>query len=310
MGGIFLKAFLYIFIAAILWGFAGSAVRPLAEFGLTALDMTFVRSLAVFAGVGILILITDSRRLTVRLHDIWIFAGAGIFSIVCFNICYFITQQIFPLSLSVIFLYTAPCFVTVLSAVFFKEPVTLPKLAALFLAFSGCILSGGGVGLSGVRLTLGGVAVGICSGFGYSLYTLFGKAASARYHTFTFMMYTFFTAALFLTPFANMRAIAECCMSEKYRVYLIMFMIVFTLIPYLLYTAGLSVIGAGRASVIAFAEPMVATAAGLLIYGEKPTLMTVTGLALIFISVVFSALAAKSEISETKKSYPKERAKP
>lgn len=38
--------------AAVLWGFIGLAVRPLGRLGLTAAELTFVRSAAAFVGAA------------------------------------------------------------------------------------------------------------------------------------------------------------------------------------------------------------------------------------------------------------------
>ena len=76
---------------------------------------------------------------------------------------------------SVVLLYTAPFFVMVLSVLFFREKLTFRKVFALLLSFAGCILV---VGLTGAEArSVGGetVLIGLCAGFGYSLYSIFGK---------------------------------------------------------------------------------------------------------------------------------------
>ena len=62
--------------------------------------------------------------------------------------------------------------------------------------------------------------------------------------------------------------------------------ILITLIPYFLYAKGLKGMDAGKASVIAFIEPMVATIAGIAIYGEMLTFSNCLGIFLILVSVI------------------------
>lgn len=270
--------------AAVLWGFIGISVRPLGGFGLTTADLTFVRSAAVFLSALVMISASDVKYLHIRLSDLWIFLGSGVLSIAFFNACYFMTQQIMTLSLSSVFLYTAPFFVIILSAAIFREPITKVKLFALAAAFVGCVLSSGALS-AGSGLSAKGAAAGLCSGFGYGLYSIFGRLAMKRYSSLTYMLYTFFIAAAVTLPFADVRRIAEVG-AQGGGIYLLMFAFIFTVMPYMLYTMGLKKMSAGSASVLAYAEPMTATAVGLVFFGEKPDLAAVIGIAMIFFAVV------------------------
>ena len=83
--------------AAVLWGFIGLAVRPLGRLGLTAVELTFVRSAAAFIGAAAMAL-CRGENLRIRLRDLWIFLGSGLASVVFFNVCYFYTQKNLPWS--------------------------------------------------------------------------------------------------------------------------------------------------------------------------------------------------------------------
>ena len=61
-------------------------------------------------------------------------------------------------------------------------------------------------------------------------------------------------------------------------------------LPFMLYTYGLSKIGASKAVVIASVEPMTATVLGTVIYHESLTVLTVVGIIMILISVVLASL--------------------
>jgi len=62
--------------------------------------------------------------------------------------------------------------------------------------------------------------------------------------------------------------------------------ILITLIPYFLYTYGLNRMDAGKAAVLAFVEPMVATVVGFVLFGEELGIVEAVGIALILASVV------------------------
>ncbi|MCD7740593.1 MAG: DMT family transporter [Ruminococcus sp.] len=281
-----------ILIAAVLWGFVGVATRPLYDMGLTVIELTLVRSVASFLGALLMILFTNTKDLKIQLRDIPLFICAGAFSIDLFNICYFLTQQIFTLALSSVFLYTAPCFVMILSAIIFHDRLTAQKLIALAAALCGCFLASG-AWLTSSEITAFGVMIGLLSGFGYALYSIFGSLAAKRYSGLTFMLYTFFFAALTLLPFCNTNKIAICA-SNGGMIWLVAFTLLFTVIPYMLYSLGLERIEASRASILAFAEPFVSALAGLLFFDESLSLELTIGMLLMLLGIIIIARHKKS----------------
>ena len=56
--------------------------------------------------------------------------------------------------------------------------------------------------------------------------------------------------------------------------------------PFVSYTLGLRQMEAGKASVLAFAEPMVAAVAGIVVFGEMLRVENVLGILLIFTALV------------------------
>ena len=253
-----------ILIAASGWGVIGVFSRPMTAAGLSSFQVTLVRSVTVMVFMGALLLVKDRALFKVRLKDFWMFLGTGLISIVFFNVCYFSTIQMTTLATASILLYTAPCFVMLMSAVFFHERVTARKLAALALAFAGCVLVSG---LTSGSITPRALLTGIGAGFGYATYSIFGKVALKKYHTFTVIFYTFVVSTACLLPFAGAGVVS-------------------TFMPYVFYTTGLESIEAGKASVLAFAEPMVATISGILVFHEKLNVMNAAGIGLIFIAIV------------------------
>ncbi|MCH5187816.1 MAG: EamA family transporter [Oscillospiraceae bacterium] len=273
-----------ILIAASGWGIIGVFSRPMAAVGLNVVQVTFVRSLVVLAGMTVLLLIKDKALPRVRLKDMWIFLGTGLVSIVFFNVCYFLTIERTTLAAASILLYTAPCFVMLMSALFFKEKITLQKVAALVLAFVGCTLASG---FAGGDIGLGALLTGIGAGLGYASYSIFGKVALKKYQTFTVIFYTFLVATICLFPFAGIPAIASVLAARPEGIAPALGLgLVSTFMPYVFYTYGLKYVEAGKASVLAFAEPMVAAVAGIVIFNEPLHTKNVLGILLIFAAIV------------------------
>ena len=277
-------AVIMILIAASGWGIIGVFSRPLAAVGLNVVQVTFVRSLTVLAGMAVLLLIKDRALPRVRLKDMWIFLGTGLVSIVFFNVCYFLTIERTTLAAASILLYTAPCFVMLMSACFFKEKITLQKVAALVLAFVGCALASG---FAGGDIGLGALLTGLGAGLGYASYSIFGKVALEKYQTFTVIFYTFVISTVCLFPFAGLPAIASVFAARPEGIAPALGLgLVSTFMPYVFYTYGLKYVEAGKASVLAFAEPMVAAVAGIVMFSEPLHTKNVAGIALIFAAIV------------------------
>lgn len=273
-----------ILAAGVGWGIIGVFSRPLAGAGLNPVQITFVRSVIVAVGMALFLLLTDKSQFRIRLKDIWMFLGTGLLSIVFFNICYFLTIERATLAAASILLYTAPCFVMLLSAVLFHEKITAQKITALVLAFAGCVLVSG---FTGGRMSGFAVLTGIGSGIGYALYSIFGSVALKKYKPFTVIFYTFLIASAGLFPFSAVPEIgAVMAGSRDVLASGAALGVLSTLLPFILYTGGLRDIEAGKASVLAFAEPMVATIAGIVIFKEEMNWQNGLGIVLIFLAIL------------------------
>ncbi len=282
-----------VIAAASLWGIIGIFTRSLGDSGLNPIQITWVRCCITAAGMLAMLLAFDRKLLRISVRDAWMFVGTGLLSISMFSILYFTAAELATLSVAAVLLYTAPSFVVVMSAVLFKERITRRKALALVAAFIGCVLTSGILG-GAAGVSAAGIAAGIGSGFGYALYSIFGKFALRKYHPFTVTLYTFLVAAICILPFSCLPEIASAAAMPRNLGIMAALGIVSTLIPYFLYTYGLNRMEAGKASVLAFAEPMVATLAGFAFFGETPGISGMAGIALILASVILLSLEPKA----------------
>ncbi len=276
---------LLVTIAGFCWGLIGVFSKTLSGIGFSPVQTTALRCFVAAIGLGIYLLIFDRNKLKIKIKDIYYFIGTGIFSIVFFNICYFITVDMVSLSVSAILLYTAPCIIMLLSVPLFKEKLTAKKIFSLILSFAGCILVTGIA--TGNSIPFIGILTGLGSGLGYALYTIFGRYALKKYHPFTVTFYTFVVASAGIILFADIPDTFIKLITEPESViFTLLLGLISTLTPFLCYTKGLEGLEAGTASIIACIEPMVATIAGIIIFHEKLTVLNLSGIILIFTAVV------------------------
>lgn len=281
---------LYIILAGICWGIIGIFSKKLSLQGFNSIEITFLRSIITAIILLIYVIIFDISKLKIKLKDLWLFIGTGILSIVFFNVMYFITIKLTTLSMAAILLYTAPCFVMIMSSIFFGEHITKQKITALVLSLIGCLFTTGILGSifkpdGFSNISTLGILTGIGSGIGYALYTIFGNVALKKYDSITVTSYTFFVASLFLIPFCVKADFFVRLQSSSSIINSLSIGIISTLLPFLLYTLGLKNTEPGKASVMAFVEPMVATIVGIIVFQESITLTGIIGILLIFSSI-------------------------
>jgi len=267
--------------------------RKLSAAGFDAVQITALRSLVTAAGLFLLLFGKDRKLCRVDWKDLWMFLGTGICSIAGFNIFYFVTISITTLSVGAILLYTAPFFVMVLSAVLFHEKITAQKVKGLVLALAGCICTTG-IFSGSIYVTVLGILTGVASGFCYALYSIFGKFALKKYTSETVTLYTFLMASVAMVPLSHPVDMFSLAVSDFSLTGAILLLgLVCTLLPFLLYTRGLSRMDSGKASVLAFAEPLTATLMGVVAFGEVPDGFGWLGVILLFGALVLLQMPQK-----------------
>ena len=264
----------------------GIFVKNLERLGVTPVNIVFLRSFFTVIILGVFLAIKNDGSFKIAARDIPLFAANGIFSVVMFTYCYYKTISLSTLSIAAVLMYTAPIFVMIISVLFFKEKLTLTKIAALILSFVGCAFVSGIVGTA-VSVQTSAIVFGLLTGFGYSLYTIFGSRLVLKgYKTLTIVFYTFafasFGSLIILLLSGDMSITAY---SPEAFLWAMLMAVFNTILPYFFYTNGLKTLDASKAPIIATVEPVAATVLGLF-YGEKLTVFGVLGIILVFSSVV------------------------
>lgn len=288
---------LFVLIAGILWGMMGIYVRRLNEFQFTTIEIVAVRSVMTALLMAIVLAIFNRELLKVKVKDIWCFIGTGIFSIVFFNFCYFKAITLTSLSVAAVLLYTAPTIVMIISAILFREKITAVKIASLVATFIGCVFVTGLIGDTGT-LTTEGILMGLGAGLGYALYSIFSRYALQRgYHSLTITFYTFLFASVGALPLADVGMIWNACVDDVSMFgFYVVFALVSTVIPYILYTLGLTSLENSKASIIASVEPVAATAFGIVLFREEMTISNLIGIILVLGAILICNINWKRKV--------------
>jgi len=276
---------LYIILASVLWGTSGIFVEYLAPYGVTSLQMTFVRGLVAFVCMGVFILISDRRLMKTNIREILLFMGSGV-SFFLTASCYYQSMQLTSVSTAVVLMYTAPIFVMIYSTAFLGEKLGVMKFIAVAGMIVGCCFVSGIIG--GLKFDLIGILIGFLSGISYAAYNIITKIemrkginpVKANFYCF---MFSVVVGLIFSKPAGLINSIS---LNPAVVILLCMGVGVFAcILPYFLYTLALRELPAGTASSLGILEPMAATILSVLVLGEKLSLFSLIGIVLILGSV-------------------------
>lgn len=286
-------AYLYIALAACLWGIISLFVKELYAAGFTPVQVVSIRALTASFFLLAYAAAKGGKALRIAPSDSRYFIGTGIISVVFFNWCMFKAIQEISVSVATILLYTAPAFVTLLSRVLFRELLSTRKVLALFTTLLGCAGVVGIIPHLDASISSYGLMLGLGSGFFYALYSIFGKAALQKYSSLTVTVYTFLFAALAITPFSKLETALPLFSSATVWVNIVGLGFLSTTLAYLLYTRGLQRIESSRASIIASLEPVVASLLSVFLFSETLSLWQYAGIGLVVAAVMLVQEPAK-----------------
>lgn len=287
------SAYFFIGIGASLWGIIGIFVTHLYELGFTPTQVVTVRAISATFFLVLYTIVKDRRLLKLQVSDSKYFVGTGVFSIVLFNWCLFNAIQETSISIAAILLYTAPAFVTILSRIIFKEPLTPRKVLSLIVTFVGCSFVIGILPSINESISFYGFMLGLGSGFFYALYSILGKFALKRYDSLTVTVYTFVFAAIAVTPFSGLHSIFPLFLNIEVWLYITGLGFLSTMLAFTLYTKGLNSVESSRASIIATIEPVVASLVSFLVFHEKLRFWQYLGIAMVLSAIILVQESSK-----------------
>lgn len=271
---------LFIMLAGMFWGMISLFSTPLKNVGVSPGTIVAIRMIG-----GAIVLITifavkNANYLKIKLKDIWLFIGTGVISTGLFNYCYFTALELTSTAVAVVLLYTSPLFVIVMSAIFFKEKITKIKVVSLIMTMLGCVCVTGLIGAN-LNGNVFGIIAGLGSGFFYSLYSIFGRVALKKYNSVTVTIYTFVFAAIASLFMADFSEFSYLIADYRMALDAVLFVIISTVTPFMLYTKGLSKTEAGTAAILVTIEPVVGVIVGFFVFGESTEITKIIGIFLI-----------------------------
>lgn len=281
-----------VMVAAAFWATLGIFYKNLITiYQLSPLTIVFWR--ASIAAVALIIYLgfRHKSELLIKKKDVPFFIAFGLIGVAAFFIVYIKAISLVGMGVAAVLMYTAPVWVTLLSAAFLRESVDRRKWIALLLAVAGSGLVGRVYDLEGVRLNFSGLLAGIGAGLGYGSYILFSKSAARRhYNPWTTLAYALGIGALFLLPTQTAADLTRVLTTPPALLWLLAIGLLPTIGGGLAFNAALHNVPASNASIGATLEPVIASILGWAIFAEHFEPFQMIGGVLIISAVILLQL--------------------
>ena len=289
-------AIILVTLAAVMWGLTGLFSINVGNMGFTAMEMSAVRSFLSLVIAGVVFFIKDKSIFKIySLKDLIILTVMCFFGYTTFIVAYVVAVNETSMAVACVLLYTFPAFIILFSAVFFKEKVTKKKIMVMLMVFAGCVMVSGIFDGEVKAFTPMGLLCGLFSGISFAFYSMASKALMKKYSTETILFYMFVISSVFFALVGHpVQVIAKTTQHGAWG-WMISFALVISVVPYLIYLKGLTVISASEAGIIASIEPIVSTVAGILLFGESVNMLKICGIAVVVIAIAYMNMPERKE---------------
>lgn len=189
-------------------------------------------------------------------------------------------------SLSAVIFSSNPIFVSIFAFFLDREKFNPVKIAGLVLGSLGIVV------IFYEKLNIDSIdfrspIFALLSAIFYALYTVLGRKQAVKVGSLKMNAYSFIAGSLLLLPILMIVNGPNVFEFDYLGTLQVIYLSVFvTGIAYLTYFKGLSIIGAGKGSMVFFVKPVLASIIAIVFLKEEPSLFLAAGTLLILVSIV------------------------
>ena len=283
-----------VLAAAVCWAFIGIAYRLILDrFDVSPITVVAIR--VTTSALALLFVVLIRRTLRAQLRILLqpglrgLLLAAGLLSSTGFNVALIYTFETAGVAVGTVLLYFAPSVVAFGAWMLFKDRITRLQKAALLLSLAGIVGVSGMLG-GGEAFRPLGVVLGLVSAVAYASYSLFGQQLLKRLHPVVVVSMTGIVGSIGVWTLKLALESRDLPSLEATLWIMGVTGIGTTLVPLVLYTWGLSKLGAARASLLTTIEPVVAVMLAFVILDESLTAAQLGGGVLVIASVMIAGL--------------------
>jgi drug/metabolite transporter (DMT)-like permease len=231
-------------------------------------------------------MVANIKQLKIDMKGLILTLFMGVITQGVFNLVFFSSIGRIGVINGTILLYLAPIFITFFSVVIFKEKLTVLKQFGVGLSIIGSILALTGAVFDFKELSAIGILLGVASGLGYSLVSVFSKIGLKRYHAKTLIFYSFTFGALFIFPLVDLGEITLKMLGAKVILSTLGLGIFSATVAYIFYFEGIATgIDLSKVGVMSMIELIFAIVFAVLFVGETLNPVKIFGIGLILFAI-------------------------
>lgn len=280
--------YLKLFLTALFWGGTFAAARVVAQH-VAPYSASFLRFFMASLFLIVIIVMKEGRIPRLRRHQIIPAILLGMTGVFAYNVFFFLGMQTIAAGRASLIVATNPIFISLLSALFFRQRLDAKKMAGIFLCLTGATLVisrgdplsifTGGVGLGDVYL-LACVASWVA-------YSLIGKVIMKDFSPLAAVTYSCLIGAAALFVPACLEGLSGRIGGYYPGDWLGLLYLAFfgTVLGFFWYYEGIRAIGPARASVFINFVPVSGVFFGWLMLDEAVNLSLVAGAVLVMAGV-------------------------
>ncbi len=281
------KGYLIAITGVTFWSFTGIMISYLVtNFEIPALLLAFWRDLLVSIALVAALFLIRRSLLRIRASQIKFYVFYGLILAV-FNSIWALSVKANGAAVATVIAYSSAGFTAILAYFIFKEKLGLPKILAVILSLSGCVLVSGAYRPEMWQLNPIGVTVGLLSGLLFAAYSLMGKEAARRkLNPWTSLVYSFAFGSVFLLIFnlipmlpgsaGSIHALLPGLPINGWII-LIVLALVPTIFGFGLYNMSMNYIPASIANLLATLEPAMTALEAYILLDERMTIPQIIG---------------------------------
>lgn len=280
------RGYLYVILAAVLWGVSGSAAKFLFNSGVSPFQLVQLRLTITALGLLFWLSLRNPALFRIARRDIWYFALLGTAGVGACQFTYLYAISKINVAAAILLQYLAPSLIALHAVVIARDRLSLATVMALAGATAGCYLVVGAYNLELLSMNLTGVVSGILSAVAFAWYSIHGEYGMRRYSPWTVLFY----AILFAAMAWNLLHPPLEAFFHRYTAiewgWILYIGVMGTLLPFSLYLEGVNLIRSTRASITAILEPITAGVIAFFFLNERMHTLQILGGFLVIASII------------------------
>ena len=280
------RGYLYVILAAVLWGVSGSAAKFLFNSGVSPFQLVQLRLTITALGLLFWLSLRNPALFRIARRDIWYFALLGTAGVGACQFTYLYAISKINVAAAILLQYLAPSLIALHAVVITRDRLSLATVMALAGATAGCYLVVGAYNLELLSMNLTGVVSGILSAVAFAWYSIHGEYGMRRYSPWTVLFY----AILFAAMAWNLLHPPLEAFFHRYTAiewgWILYIGVMGTLLPFSLYLEGVNLIRSTRASITAILEPITAGVIAFFFLNERMHTLQILGGFLVIASII------------------------